>query len=69
MQSKGSSGVYVYQPHQLAITDIAMSSSQALPRSHLLSTSVDGTLRSIDLENSVMDLVSGETTVYYMYMY
>lgn len=60
VQSLGSYGVYVYQPHTRTITDLAISSSQALPSSHLLSTSTDGTLRSTDFEKGVLDLVSCE---------
>ena len=57
VQSLGSYGVYVYQPHTSTITDLAISSS---PSSHLLSTSTDGTLRSTDFEKGVLDLVSCE---------
>ena len=58
LQSLGSSGVYLYQPHIRAVTDFALPSSHASTNFHLLSTSTDGTLRSTDFEKGVLDLVS-----------
>ena len=58
LQSMGSSGVYMYQPHIRTVTDFALPSSQACTNFHLLSTSSDGTLRSTDCEKGVLDLVS-----------
>ena len=57
IQSMGSSGVYLYQPHIRTVTDFALP-SQASTNFHLLSTSTDGTLRSTDFEKGVLDLVS-----------
>jgi hypothetical protein len=58
VQSMGSSGVYMYQPHIRTITDFALPSSQACTNFHLLSASTDGTLRSTNFEKGVLDLVS-----------
>ena len=58
LQSMGSSGVYLYQPHIRAVTDFALPCSHASTNFHLLSTSTDGTLRSTDFEKGVLDLVS-----------
>ena len=58
LQSKGSPGVYHYEAHADSVTDLALSSCRALPSSHILSASKDGTLRFVDLERGVLDLVS-----------
>ena len=58
LQSMGSSGVYLYQPHIRTVTDFALPSSHANTNFHLVSTSTDGTLRSTDFEKGVLDLVS-----------